>query len=408
MATTRREILVAGLGAAALPLLSKLAWARALGGARDDRILVLVELGGGNDGLNTVVPFDDERYVAARPTLRVKREEVLKLADGVGLRRELAGLKERFDRGQLAIVQGVGYPRPDRSHFRSTDIWHSASLEPERAETGWIGRLCECGGIATGERTPALMIGADKVPLLLVGADSIAPQIDDASRLRLPVGPEDAGAAARREALARLAAPPAAPGPQGTLDFVRGAARSTQASLARVEAAIGRGRSTAAWPDTALAQELKLAAQLIAGGFDCSACFVRQSGYDTHAFQGEAHALLLAELGGALTAFLAEIEAARALERVAVLVYSEFGRRLAENGSKGTDHGAPAPVLLCGGGVKGGLAGATPSLADLDEERDPKFTTDFRRVYATVLKDWFGVAPRKVLGADFESLPLFA
>jgi uncharacterized protein (DUF1501 family) len=412
MATTRRQFLLAGLGAAAVPMLTRLTWARAarsLAGARDGRILVIVELGGGNDGLNTVVPFGDERYVDARPTLKIAPSELLTLSDGLGLRKELVGLKQRFDRGQFALVQGVGYPKPDRSHFRSTDIWHTASLEPESARTGWIGRLCECEGVGGAQRTPALMIGSERVPLLLVGDQATAPQVDDVARFHLPTGPEDAGAAARRAALVRLAGDAAAgPASDDVLGFLKGAARSTQANVLQIEAATQRSRSAVAYPDSALAQELRLAAQLIAGGFDCTAYFVRHSGYDTHAFQAEAHALLLRELGGALTAFLADVEAARVLDRIVVLVYSEFGRRFAENGSKGTDHGAAAPVFVLGGGVKGGLVGAHPSLADLDEEKDVKFTTDFRRIYATLLQEWLGVAPKPVLGADFAKLPLFA
>lgn len=422
MATTRRDFLIAGLGAAAAPLLTRLSWARALGGARDDggggRVLLVVELGGGNDGLNTVVPFADDDYARARKTLRIEKSGVLPIADGLGLRRELAGIKSRFDRGQLALVQGVGYPGPDRSHFRSTDIWHAASLTPESARSGWIGRLCECesaGGRARlGPGLPALMVGTSKVPLALIGENSSALQVADAERFRAPTGPQDASAKGRREALGRLAGAPAPDerGRGGALALLKEVARATEASAARVESALEKGRSAIAYPDSGLARELRLAAQLIAGGFECAVYFVRQEGYDTHAFQAETHALLLSELDGALTAFLADVEAAHALERVAVLVYSEFGRRVRENGSRGTDHGAAAPLFVLGGGVKGGLFGRQPSLAaaDLDggADGDLVHAVDFRRVYATLLQDWFGVAPAKVLGADFERLPLIA
>lgn len=422
MATTRRDFLLAGLGAAAVPLLSRLSWARALDGAKEGRVLLVVELGGGNDGLNTVVPFADEGYASARKTLRIEKGDVLPVADGIGLRRELAGVKGRFDRGQLAIVQGVGYPGPDRSHFRSTDIWHSASLEPESARSGWIGRLCECSSAGQrapiGAGRPALMVGTQKVPLALIGERSTALQVADAGPLRAPLGPADAAATARREALERLAAgtiPSGAPSgaaEAGALALLKDVARATAESAARVEAAVEKGRSSVAYPDSRLARELKLAAQLIAGGFECAVYFVRQDGYDTHAFQADTHALLLAELDGALTAFLADVEGARALDRVAVLVYSEFGRRVRENGSKGTDHGAAAPLFVLGGGVKGGLVGDHPSLraADLDggADGDLVHAIDFRRVYATLLKEWFDVAPARVLGAEFEKLPLFA
>jgi uncharacterized protein (DUF1501 family) len=416
--TSRRQFLLAGLGAAAVPLLTRLTWARALEGAREGSVLLVVELGGGNDGLNTVVPFEDPEYVRARPTLRIEKSGVLPLGAGLGLRRELAALKGRFDRGQLAIVEGVGYPGPDRSHFRSTDIWHSASLEPERARSGWIGRLCECapagGSVTGGGGMPALMIGTSKVPLALVGEHSTALQVGDVARFRVPVGPQDGGTAGRRATLQRLSDAEAGSKGDGgdTLAWLRDAARASLANAAKVEEVTKRSRSNVAYPDTALARELGLAAQLIAGGFECAAYFVRQEGYDTHAFQADTHALLLTELDGALGAFLADVEAAKALDRVVVLVYSEFGRRVKENGSKGTDHGAAAPLFVAGGGVRGGLVGKPPSLAraDLDggEDGDLVHAIDFRRVYATLLEDGFGVASKRVLGADFEKLPLFA
>jgi uncharacterized protein (DUF1501 family) len=416
--TSRRQFLLAGLGAAAVPLLTKLTWARALEGAREGSVLLVVELGGGNDGLNTVVPFEDPDYARARPTLRIEKSGVLPLGAGLGLRRELAALKGRFDRGQLAIVEGVGYPGPDRSHFRSTDIWHSASLEPEQARSGWIGRLCECapaGASAAGlGGTPALMVGTAKVPLALIGERSTALQVADVDRFRAQSSSGDPAAARRHAALRRIAEgdPAATGGESDTLAWLRDVARASQLAAERIEAATNRSRSTTAYPDTALARELKLAAQLIAGGFECAAYFVRQEGYDTHAFQADTHALLLTELDGALGAFLSDVESAKALDRVVVLVYSEFGRRVKENGSKGTDHGAAAPLFVAGGGVKGGLVGKPPSLAraDLDggEDGDLVHAIDFRRVYATLLEDGFGVAPKRVLGADFEKLPLFA
>ncbi len=422
MATTRRSFLLAGLGAAAAPLLTRIAWARALDGAPSrgpgGRVLLVVELGGGNDGLNTVVPFADEHYAAAREQLRIGRSGVLPIADGLGLRTELAGLKARFDRGQLAVVQGVGYPGPDRSHFRSTDIWHSASLEPETARAGWIGKACECasaGGRApTGPGRPALMIGTSKVPLALVGERSSGFQVASAGSLRAAVGPADAAQPERRAALAALArgGDGDGAGEGGALALLKATARTTATIAARVEAVLAQRKPAVDYPDTALAHELQLAAQLIAGGFECAAYFVRQEGYDTHAYQADAHALLLSELDGALSAFLADVEAVRALDRVAVLVTSEFGRRVKENGSKGTDHGAAAPLFVAGGGVKGGLVGKHPSLApaDLDGgiDGDLVHAIDFRRVYSTLLGDWFGVAPERVLGAGFEKLPLFA
>src|SRR5688572_12005811 len=239
MRGTRRQFLTAALGAAAVPLLPKLAFARALSREpRTDRVVVLVDLAGGNDGLNTVVPFGNDRYHALRPSLRFKKDDLLALDGELGLRRELASLKEQHDRGRLAIVQGVGYPGPDRSHFRSSDIWHSGSLTPETTTTGWIARLCESDGIAAPARTPALMLGSDRVPLLLVGDRGPAPQVESLERLKLPTGPDDAGAPARAAAMKALARSDQRADARidrsaaAELEFLREASRTTHESAA--------------------------------------------------------------------------------------------------------------------------------------------------------------------------------
>jgi uncharacterized protein (DUF1501 family) len=425
MRPNRRQFLTAALGAAAAPLLPRIATARresllaraALRSPRKERVVVLVDLVGGNDGLNTVVPYGLDPYHAARPTLRLEKEQLLPLRDGIGLRRELAGLHPLFEKGQLAIVQAVGYPGPDRSHFRSSDVWHSGSLTPETTPTGWIGRLCGCAGIAGKERTPALMIGVDRVPLLLVGEDGPAPQVESLDRLELPAGPADDGIAARRtamEELARRGGGPGAGDPRGDellrkLDFLRDQTRTAQENAALVAAAAKRGRTHASYPKTPLGGSFELAARLLTGGFDCSAYLVEQPGYDTHVFQADPHALLLKDLGDALAAFWSDVVANGAADRTVVLVWSEFGRRVQENGSKGTDHGAAAPVFVLGGAVKGGLVGEAPSLEPRDlVDGDVKFATDFRRIYATLLDDWFEVDSKSVLGESFPKLPLLA
>jgi uncharacterized protein (DUF1501 family) len=414
MGTTRRQFLTAAIGAAAaVPLLPRWSMAamglRAAGLApRSDRILLLVDLAGGNDGLNTVVPYGHDRYRQLRPGIGLAKTQLLALNEQIGLRQEMRGLKELHDRGRLAIVQGVGYPSPDRSHFRSADIWHSASLEPEKTPTGWIGRLCGCEGIASPARTPALMVGNDKVPLILVGEQGPAPQLDRLDALALPTGPADDGANARAEAMRELAKEGDAKA--GTpVEFLRTTARAAQESAAPIERAAARGKVSGAYPATALGGSLKIAAQLVLGGLDCSAYYVRQQGYDTHAFQEPVHGLLLQELSDSLAAFWKDVEAGGASKRVVVLVWSEFGRRASENGSKGTDHGAAAPVFVLGESIRPGLIGAHPSLEerDLDEEKDVQFTTDFRSIYAALLEDWIGVPSKRVLGGEFQKAPLF-
>ncbi len=406
MNTTRRQFLTAALGAAAVPLLPRLSFARAARlGPRTDRVLLLVELAGGNDGLNTVVPYGHDRYYALRSTLGIARGDLLPLGPEIALRQELRGLKALADRGRMTIVQGVGYPGPDRSHFRSSDIWHTASLSPETTKTGWAARLCECEGIAGPTRTPALMLGNDRVPLLLVGERGPAQQIESLDRLKLPAGPQDAGAAARIDAMRGLAGGKAG---HGALDFLRDTARAAQANAAQVERAAKLGKASATYPATPLGSALKLAAQLLIGGLDCSVYYVRQPGYDTHAFQAQTHALLLQELGDSLAAFWSDVEAGGAERRVVALAWSEFGRRVEENGSRGTDHGAAAPLFLVGEELAAPVVGAHPSLEEKElEDGDVKFGIDFRRVYATLLEEWLGVAPKVVLGESFPKLPLF-
>jgi len=403
MATTRRGFLTAALGAAAsLPLLPRFAFARAaLAGARRDRLLVLVDLAGGNDGLNMVVPFADPLYQKARTALRIGRDGVLPLADGIGLRRELAPLHTRFEAGELAIVQGVGYPGPDRSHFRSTDIWHTASLAPVAPTTGWIARLGERSDLALPGRIPLVVTAGGNVPLACVGARGPAPQFERVEELDVAMGP-GAGGDARARELAALAE-----GADGsaTLRLLRETARATHRQMAQMEQAVAASRVSGDYPKAPVGAALRLAAQLLSGGLELSACYVRQEGYDTHAYQADLHALLLRDLGAALGAFWNDIVAAGAADRVVVMVWSEFGRRVQENGSKGTDHGAAAPVLLLGQSLRGGLHGAAPRLDALDDG-DLRFTTDFRSVYATLLDDWFEAPSTELLGAPFAKLPL--
>lgn len=401
MTTSRRSFLAAALGAAALPLLPGFAFARAASRTRTARRLVLIDLAGGNDGLNTVVPFADPLYVAARPTLRFAENELLPLRPGLALRKELAPLHARFEAGELAIVQGVGYPTPDRSHFRSTDIWHTASLTPEQASGGWIARLGEAAEEGGDRDLPALMVGGGSVPLLLSGAHGPAPQVESLADLVVATGPGEGGAA-REAALAKLAE---SSGGGAALRYLREATRNSHAQSAQVARAAKEGRTVGRYPDAPLGRALQLVAQLLAGGLDCKAYYARQDGYDTHAYQRETHAFLLTELGAALGALWEDVVALGMEQEVVVVVSSEFGRRVAENGSKGTDHGAAAPLFVLGGAVAGGLHGPAPDLRDLDDG-DLKFAVDFRRVYATLLEQWWEVESSPLLGERFAPLPL--
>jgi uncharacterized protein (DUF1501 family) len=350
----------------------------------DGRVLVVIQLTGGNDGLNTVVPHRQDEYTRLRPTLALERGKLHALDDEHGLHPSLGALAGLFAEGRLTVVHGVGYPAPNRSHFRSLEIWHSAEPMAPARGLGWLGRLADQIVAARPGSMPALHVGDEDLPLAMMGRDVFAPTVRDEESLRL--APLDGLSVARE----RWVAAPA----KGELDFLRAAARSAYVAAERLDAALARP-SHGSYPDFGLARKLRLVAKLIAGGFDTRLFFVTLGGFDTHARQAALHAAQLAELDQSLDAFQRELAAAGAGERVLTLVHSEFGRRVAENGSRGTDHGAAAPLFLVGGPGRG-LLGTPPDLAHL-VDGDMEHTTDFRAVYAAIERTWLGLEPSSAI-----------
>jgi uncharacterized protein (DUF1501 family) len=394
-APSRREFLAA---AACAPF----AWAvplRWLPGA-DDRTLVVLELAGGNDGLNTVIPIEDARWARLRPTLSSVRGAAHRIGEGrFALHPALAALAKRFDRGQLAIVHGVGYTPPDRSHFLSRDIWHASdpALKRVGAETtGWLGRAAE-ELAARGAAIPGAAIGSLRVPLCLRARRLEVPALTRLEDYSLVVDPAADDPARSREALAELARASSA-----HADLSRVAAAALDQS-SQLERALARYRPRASWPEGPASRALQLAARVVVSGFGTRLLWIEQGGFDTHATQAPAHDALLRQLDASLGAFLDELELQGALDRTLVLVHSEFGRRVAENRSQGTDHGAAAPVFICGGAaLRGGLHGEAPDLEKLDDG-DLRCTTSFQAVHAELLR-FLGVDPLRVLGLDFAPL----
>lgn len=372
----------------------------AIHGFKDDRVLVVVQLGGGNDGLNTVIPFGDDAYYRARPKLGIKPGELLKLNDHVGLNRRLDGLMNLYDQGKLGIVQGVGYPNPDRSHFRSMEIWQTASESDEYLGHGWIGRYFdnECSGEARPQA--GLAVDAER-PQAFEGKRGFGIATESPSRFGWERGDLFAD-----EHLYEMANAPASQG-DDTLDFLRHTAMNALNGSRQVRAAAERGKVDTQIQQRRSLNHLDTVAGLIRGGLETRIYYVSTSGFDTHANQPVQHGNLLGNVGTALARFQAQLEADGTADRVTTLVFSEFGRRVQENGSGGTDHGTAAPMFLIGNQVQPGLHGKAPSLTDLDNG-DLKFTTDFRSVYATLLNDWFATNPKAILNRDFESLPLIA
>jgi len=405
---TRREFLKKSFGlvaaASTVPtFLSRTAFALAtpFDTARDNRILVVVQLGGGNDGLNTVIPFGHDAYYRSRPSLAVPKEKIVRINDELGLPPNLAALKNLYDSGKLAIVQGVGYPNPDRSHFRSMEIWQSGIAE-DFESSGWIGRMFDhtCNNAHLKEPcSPTLAV-------------SVGETLNPALKANNPVGvalrdPEQFYRMTQVYANSEVAGDgqTANAKSDNPLDFLRRTAMNAELSADRIRRSIRSVQNKTDYPADPFAQGLKLIAAMIAGNMDTRVYYISLTGFDTHANQAGVHERLLKILGEGLAAFQKDLEAFGQAERVLGLTFSEFGRRVAENGSRGTDHGQAAPMFVFGKPVKPGVVGAHPSLENLNDG-DLVFHTDFRQVYATMLEKWLGVDSAAILGQKFGLLSL--
>jgi uncharacterized protein (DUF1501 family) len=374
--------------------------------APNERILVVVQLDGGNDGLNTIVPYRDDAYRKGRPKLQILAKDIIKIDDRVGLHPGLSGFGKLLQNRQLAVVQGVGYPNPNRSHFTSMAIWQSAKLSPQADTPGWLARLVDARPQSAGGDVPAVHVHDAALPLTLAGSTRYVPSFEnlDYFRRRLSVSPT-AGIEGQKAALDRVVGANRVTA-DSLLQFVQRTALETYATCSRLEGVLSNSAADAPYPEQfGLASRLRLIARLIKTGLSTSIYYAQLGGFDTHANQRYTHDSLLREVGNSLKAFLDDLKAAGALDRVLVLVFSEFGRRLAENASGGTDHGTAAPVFLLGQSLIPGLHAAHPDLQDL-QDGDPKHTIDFRRVYATLLDQWLNVSSAKVLGERFALLPV--
>ncbi|HZY83311.1 MAG TPA: DUF1501 domain-containing protein [Gemmataceae bacterium] len=362
-----------------------------------DTLLVVVELNGGNDGLNTVIPFKDPLYAKYRPTLKLPTAELKKVNDEIGLHPQLGGLAELLQDNALSIVQGVGYPNPNESHFRSMDIWQTASLAETAAE-GWLGKALK--GLPAA---PAFHLKSNnqRAPVAFDGAPVRPPSINTLEEFQLQMAATSGADKKQQREIIEGAAKPGT-GKPDLLDFVRRTATNTYASSRRLQEIGKNYQPKVPYPNTPLAGRLKLAAQLIDADLGARIFYVSIGGFDTHATQAPAHANLMGQLSAAMTAFFKDVAARGHRDRVLMMTFSEFGRRVKENGSKGTDHGSAAPMLLVGGKVKAGLVGAHPTLTSLDANTNLKHHTDFRQVYAAVLDRWLGVPSKDVLGEAFK------
>jgi uncharacterized protein (DUF1501 family) len=356
--------------------------------ATDARVLVVVQLDGGNDAQNTVVPHADPNYARLRPTLAARPNDLVRLNDGLGLHSALRPLAGLLEAGQLAVVPGVGYPNPSRSHFTGMAVWHTARLDPmDHTGYGWLGRALDPTNgpsYAVHGSVPGALRGRRSRAITLLSTEEML--LANAAVAGQASGPEPAQA-------------------DGPLAFVRRQALDGYATADRL-AALAQGAEAGRYPSTGLAQRLQLVARLLRANLGARVFYTVQGGYDTHAAQRFAHAGLLRDFAQAVAAFFTDLAAARLADRVVLLAFSEFGRTIRENGSAGTDHGTAGCVFLVGPGVRGGVCGSMPSLTELDQG-EPRMTTDFRRVYASVLENWLALRSRDVLNGQFDPIPLF-
>ena len=367
---------------------------------KDRSILVLVQLAGGNDGLNTLIPFEDADYYRLRPTIGIARDQVLRLGDTHGFHPAMTAMRDVFKAGKLAVIQNVGYPNPNRSHFRSSEIWETASASEDFASTGWIGRFLDnaCAGVPADSHDP-----------LAVHLTNGVPQSFASARAHPTFGLAAGGGNRRdneetRRLLEKMAgAPSEGVADNGNATFLKQTLMDTLVTEKKVQRVIGDYRPGAPYPASPLAASLRNVAALIAAGLPTRVYFVSLSGFDTHTNQIAQQATLLGQLSDGLAAFQKDLEAHQLDGQVTTMTFSEFGRRPSENDSRGTDHGTAAPLFVMGSRVKGGLHGTAPSLK-LQKNQDLTFSTDFRQVYATALDRWLNCPSNEVLGGKFESL----
>ena len=374
---------------------------RAIDGFKDDRVLVVVQLGGGNDGLNTVVPFTNDLYHNARPQLRLGKDDLLPITDDLALNGQLKGMQRLYGDGKVAVMQNVGYPNPDRSHFRSMEIWHTASDSDTYYGDGWIGRYFDNNCSGTAKPQAGMAVGNNR-PQAFEGSKGFGVATDHPEKF----GWDEGNHGDTEDVFLNLNGDHATQ--NGTLDFLRHTTTQAVASSERVrmaaehggvEGQIVRGNRSI--------DQLQAVAGLIRGGLETRIYYVSMGGFDTHANQANAHPNLLRNVDEGLAAFQEQLERDGTAGRVTTLVFSEFGRRVKENGSGGTDHGTAAPMFLLGNHVKGGVHGSLPDLANLDKG-DLRYSIDFRSVYASVLENWFETDSSPVLKGTFDTLDIIA
>jgi uncharacterized protein (DUF1501 family) len=420
MATTRRQFIKQSAGAVAVGMVIPSLWMREARAQTPRRRLVVIQLGGGNDGLNTVVPYTDARYYQLRPTISFRENELrdsqnrsMVITGQFGLHPSMSAVKSLYDQGRVAIINGVGYPNANLSHFLSMDIWHTAELSGT-TRAGWLGKYADIALIGQSG-LPAASVGGIESPKSFYANQVVIPNIINFSLYNFitdPAYPDDSNnqintfayAASRQFAGGSL------------MSAINNTGFQALGGAQRVQSSIVNYQSSVIYPDgNPLAAGMKMLAQLLTTIPEASLVYAQMGGFDTHADQIDhpnnqadklsgAHALLLRWFSEAVKAFYDDMVEHQMADEVLMMQWSEFGRRPDENASFGTDHGTTSPMFVIGNAVSGGVYGEYASLAatELDAAGNPKFKVDFRSVYATILDRWLGVDSREVLGARFE------
>jgi len=392
-------------GYAAVPdVFAKAVYSAKGAGVTNDRILVMIQLGGGNDGLQTVIPIGDPKFRDLRPTLGKEADAALAIDKNVGLHQNLKGIKALYDQGKVAVVQGVGYPTPSFSHFDSIRVWETGD-PTRRQQDGWLGKTIEKNYDSAGHPLVGCATGTTSTPGMLRDLQATLTVINDQASFKFQGNSDNVD-----KVMGTLYT--STPGIYGALfDTAMSTVRDT---VAQLKTSAAKYVPKATYSDNQrlvfssknqLAAALQLASELIVTGTGVKVLHVTLGGFDTHYTEQARHGDLMAYLDSAVSAFHADLTAYGMADRVLIATWSEFGRRPQENASGGTDHGTAAPVFLIGDPVKGGLYGQTPSLSKLDSSQNVSFNVDFRSVYQEILSAHLGVDGPDVLGASFDRLP---
>jgi len=368
-----------------------------------DKVLIVVQLSGGNDGLNTVVPYGMGKYYDVRPNISIKPNEIIPLTGQIGLNPNMTGLAELYKQGKLAIVQAAGYNNPNRSHFRSIEIWQTACPDRIR-ETGWLGRYLD-QTCANKSKTDTLLsaVNVDTVlPKTLSANKVIVPSVANVNDFRFQVDPDfpqdrQAQISAFKDIYNNFSLQ------RPYVDLLRKVGLEANSASDYLLNVTKNYRGSQTYPETEFARGLKFIAQMITGGVNSRLYSISLNGFDTHTNQQLVQNRLIKQLSEGLTSFHLDLNQQGVADDVLILVFSEFGRRVAENNGRGTDHGTAEPVFILGNGVKGSIIGDHPSLTNLDDG-DLRHKIDFRSIYATILDRWLKADSQSILGGQFDQL----